>query len=287
MKKQNTLGSVYRTLSIELTGIGIDSPQLEARILIAYAAKIEQTRIIGYPEDKLDDITIAHLKKITKRRKNGEPIAHITGAKEFWSLNFSINKETLIPRPDSEILIEAILSVIANYQCPLSILDLGTGSGCLLLALLSELPNATGVGIDISSAACRIAEKNSEYLGLSGRAKFYRGNWMNNIYDKFDIIISNPPYIAESCIKFLDKEVRLYEPHIALSGGHDGLSAYRQIAKESVSRLKSAGILAVEIGINQKKNISDIFIKNGLNIIKIRRDHSNIERCILATVELS
>ena len=284
MSHLNTLGSLYKSVSIELTDAKVDRPQLEARILIAHAARIEHTRVIGYPEDKLNSITIGNLRKIVERRKRGEPIAHIIGMKEFWSLNFNVTKETLIPRPDSETLIESVLSMITNYLDPLSILDLGTGSGCLLLALLSELPNAKGIGIDISSSACQIAEKNSNDLGLSKRAKFHQGNWMDGIRDKFDFIISNPPYIADSHIKFLEKEIRLFEPHKALSGGPDGLSAYRLIAKESINHLKSDGILAVEIGINQKKDISDIFAKNGLKINKIQRDYSNIERCILATV---
>ena len=284
MNKSNTLGSLYKCLSNELTFAEIDKPHLEARMLLAYAAGVDQTRVIGYPEDKLDNATVGYLEKIVARRKNGEPIAYITGSKEFWSLNFNVNQETLIPRPDSETIIESVLGTITDFTDSLSILDLGTGSGCLLLALLSELPNAKGVGIDISSSACEIAKSNAKELGLGNRAEFYQGNWMEGICNQFDIIITNPPYIAEADIKFLNKEVRFFEPHLALSGGPDGLSAYRLIVKESTTRLKSAGILAVEIGINQVQSISNLFVKNGLRIIKIQRDFSNIERCILATV---
>jgi len=284
MNETNTLGSAYKYLTRELTVSEIENPQLEARILLAFAARVEQTRVIGYPEDKLDNTVIKDLEKIIARRKTGEPIAYITGVKEFWSLNFNVTPETLIPRPDSETIVQSVLDTITNHMDRLSILDLGTGSGCLLLALLSELPNAKGVGIDISPATCKIAKKNAKELGLNNRAKFYRGNWMEGILDQFDIIVTNPPYIAEPDIKLLDREIQLFEPHLALSGGPDGVSAYRLIAKGSIARLKTAGILVVEIGINQAQSIKNIFIENGLEIIKTQRDFSNIERCILATV---
>ena len=287
MNETNTLGSVYRYLIRELSLSKIENPQLEARILLAFASGVKQTRIIGYPEDKLDNSIISNLEKIMARRKTGEPIAYITGVKEFWSLNFNVTKETLIPRPDSETIVQSVLDTITNHMDRISILDLGTGSGCLLLALLSELPKAIGVGIDISSRSCKIAKKNAKELGLNNRAKFYQGNWMEGIHDQFDIIVTNPPYVAEPDMEFLDREIRLFEPHLALSGGPDGVAAYRLIAKESITRLKTAGILVVEIGINQAQSIRDIFVQNGLKIIKTQRDFSNIDRCILATVEHS
>ena len=287
MIKINTLGSAYRYLTHQLTIAEIENPQLEARILLAYAAGIDQTHIIGYPEDQLDKTTMWYLNELITRRKNGEPIAYITGTKEFWSLNFEVTQKTLIPRPDSETLIEAILDFFTNHTQHLSILDLGTGSGCLLLALLSELPNAKGTGIDISPSACKVAQKNAKQLGLDNRAEFYQGNWMENIHNQFDIIVSNPPYIAEANIKFLNKDVMLFEPHLALSGGADGLSAYRVIARECITCLKQSGLLAIEIGITQARQISKILMENGLTITKTQRDFSNIERCILATVEHS
>ena len=284
MNETNTLGSVYRYLIRELSLSKIENPQLEARILLAFASGVKQTRIIGYPEDKLDNSIISDLEKIMARRKTGEPVAYITGVKEFWSLNFNVTKETLIPRPDSETIVQSVLDTITNHMDRISILDLGTGSGCLLLALLSELPKAIGVGIDISSRSCKIAKKNAKELGLNNRAKFYQGNWMEDIHDQFDIIVTNPPYVAEPDMEFLNREIRLFEPHLALSGGPDGVAAYRLIAKESITRLKTAGILVVEIGINQAQSIRDIFVQNGLKIIKTQRDFSNIDRCILATV---
>ena len=284
MNETNTLGSVYRYLIRELSLSKIENPQLEARILLAFASGVKQTRIIGYPEDRLDNSIISNLEKIMARRKTGEPIAYITGVKEFWSLNFNVTKETLIPRPHSETIVQSVLDTITNHMDRISILDLGTGPGCLLLALLSELPKAIGVGIDTSSTSCKIAEKNAKELGLNNRAKFYQGNWMEGIHDQFDIIVTNPPYVAEPDMKFLDREIRLFEPHVALSGGPDGVAAYRLIAKESITRLKTAGILVVEIGINQAQSIRDIFVQNGLKVIKTQRDFSNIDRCILATV---
>ena len=284
MNPPATLGSLYKSLSDELFTAKVQKPHLEARILLALAADIDQIRIFSHPEDQVDFSVVKHSYEMVSRRKNGEPIAYITGIEEFWSLEFNITRDTLIPRPDSELVIETILNNIPSYRNQFSILDLGTGSGCLLLSLLSELPNARGLGIDISSGACKIAKKNAKKLGLERRAKFKQGDWLTGIQNQFDIIISNPPYIADPEIKLLDKSVQYFEPHIAISGGPDGLAAFRKIAKESQSRLKLGGILAVEIGINQAKNIINIFNNNGFKIKEINRDLSKIERCILATL---
>ncbi len=284
MNPPATLGALYKSLSDKLSIAKVQKPHLEARILLAHAASIDQIQIFGYPEYQVESNVVSNLDEMVCRRKNGEPIAYITGTGEFWSLEFDITRDTLIPRPDSELVIETILNNIANSRKVFSILDLGTGTGCLLLSLLSELPNAKGLGIDISPEACRIAKQNAKKLGLGRRAKFKQGNWMAGIKKEFDIIISNPPYISDPEIKLLDKSVQLFEPHIAISGGPDGLSAYRTIAKESRSRLKSEGMLAVEIGINQAISAINIFTDNGFKIKEVSKDLSKIDRCILATL---
>jgi len=278
-----TVGSLYQYLIDELSQANIEKPHLEARMLLTYVIGIDQTHIFAYPEREINPKFFNHLSELTARRKANEPIAYITGTQEFWSLNFTVTKDTLIPRPDSETVIEATIAAVVDKMAPLTILDLGTGSGCLLLALLSEMPHARGIGIDISPLACKVAEKNAENLGLKDRAKFCQGNWLAGVKDTFDIIVSNPPYIAEKNIHTLDKDVKNFEPHLALSGGVDGLVCYRIIAEQSINHLNRGGIIAIEIGINQGLDINRIFLNNKFKLISIHKDTANIDRCILAT----
>jgi len=281
----STIGAIYQHLSDELAAAGIEEPRLEARMLLCFAAGLEQSRIIGYPEDEISADTAAKLNEFSQRRKTGEPIAYISGQKEFWSLNFKVSRETLIPRPDSETLVEAVLSALPDKSAGLSILDLGTGTGCLLLALLSELPNAKGLGLDISPAACEIAQENAEMLSLTSRATIQQGDWMTKLSGEFDVIISNPPYIIESDIAELEQGVNQFEPHLALSGGADGLDAYHLIAAQCKTHLPPNGLLAVECGIGQVPDIKGIFKKNNLIVKSVHKDIANVERCILATVQ--
>ena len=285
MTPASTIGAIYQQLSDELAAAGIEEPRLEARMLMSFAAGLEQSRIIGYPEDEIAADTAAKLNNLAERRKTGEPIAYITGQKEFWSLNFKVSEETLIPRPDSETLIEAVLAKLPDKSASPRILDLGTGSGCLLMALLSELPNATGLGVDINPETCEIARENAEQFGLTSRAKIKTNDWMTGLDGEFDIIISNPPYIVESEIAALEPDVKKFEPHLALSGGADGLSAYRLIAAQCRAHLPPNGLLAVECGMGQVTDIKGIFEKNNLMVKNVHKDIANVERCILATVQ--
>jgi release factor glutamine methyltransferase len=279
-----TLGSLHQRSTDELAAANIEQPRLEARMLLAHAAGIDRTRIFGYPEDVVEAATVKNLEDMIARRKTGEPIAYITGTREFWSLDFKVTRDTLIPRPDSETLIEAVLENTPDKNTALKILDLGTGSGCLMLALLSELPNAHGIGVDVNPAACKVASENAKNLELAAQATFLESNWMDGIQDKFDIIISNPPYIIDSDIPTLDSDVKAFEPYLALSGGSDGLAAYRLIAAQSGPHLTPNGILAVEMGIGQAIDIKQILGKNNFQIRNTYQDIANIERCILATV---
>ncbi len=287
MTSTRSIGALYQELAEELAAAGIEEPRLEARMLLSFAAGIEQSRIIGYPEDEIAANTATQLNSFAQRRKTGEPIAYITGQKEFWSLNFKVTPDTLIPRPDSETLIEAVLGEIPDRSASLRILDLGTGTGCLLLALLSELPNATGLGVDINPRACEIAEENAARIGLTSRVKIKTNDWMTGLDGEFDIIISNPPYIIESDIAALDLDVNQFEPHLALSGGPDGLAAYHIIAAQCLQHLPPKGLLAVECGMGQATDIKGIFENNNLKVKNILRDIANVERCILATVQKS
>lgn len=292
-----TLGDMLDFLTRELDGDHIDDARLEARMILETGGGVNEARMIGFPEDVIDPKNENTIRAFAARRKNGEPLAHILGRKEFWSLSFQVTADTLIPRPDSETLIEAALEFIdknnSSRQSKFNILDLGTGSGCLLLSLLSELPQATGIGVDVSRMACRVATENSKILGLDHRAEIVEGDWENeDLMTKldgatFDFILCNPPYIPETIIPTLDRDVRQFEPHQALNGGADGLDAYRLLAPKIKYLLKPTGALIFEFGQGQARDISEIIEQQGLKVQFVKPDLANIDRCILATVAIS
>lgn len=250
----------------KLAAAGCDSPRREARMLA------EKARESG--ED---------FEALLQRRLAREPMAQIMGIKGFWSLDFLVNSHTLTPRPESETLIEAALAQIPDRQAPLRILDLGTGSGCLLLTLLHELPNATGSGVDADAQALRVAEDNAGRLNMQRRATFVQGNWAQGITGTFDIVISNPPYIARSDIAALMPEVRDYEPHLALDGGADGLDAYREITAALPRLLKRNGIAGFELGAGQAQAVRTLAEAQGLIHRETCRDLAGIERTLIFT----
>jgi len=208
---------------------GIEMPRHEARLLLQHAAGVNLETLIAHPARGVSPAAAQSYRGFIRRRMEREPVAYILGCREFWSLEFRVSPAVLVPRPDSETLIEAALAGLADRGAPLRVLDLGTGSGCLLLALLSELPNATGVGLDVSPAALDVARANAQALGLGARAAFREGGWSAMPAEPFDIVLANPPYIPEPELCALERDVRDYEPHLALSGGADGLDAYRAI----------------------------------------------------------
>jgi release factor glutamine methyltransferase len=208
-------------------------------------------------------------------------MAHILGRREFWSLDFAVTSDTLTPRPDSETLVAAVLDIVAGRDRPLGILDLGTGTGCLLLALLHELPNATGVGVDRSAAALAVALGNAQALGLAPRVQFHEGDWGEGLTGRFDVVISNPPYIVSADVPNLSPEVR-HEPRLALDGGADGLDAYRALAPHVGRLLEPAGVAVLEIGEGQAPAVEEILRTAGLKPVDRRRDLAGIERCIVA-----
>ena len=214
------------------------------------------------------------------RRIRREPVARIIGAREFWGLNFGLNEATLEPRPDSETLVEAVL---AFRKANARILDLGTGTGCLLLALLHEMPAATGMGIDMNPRAVEQAIFNAAALGLGERAMFRTGNWLTDIKENFDIILSNPPYIPASDISTLMPEVRDYDPMLALDGGVDGLAPYRFLIPQLANFLNPQGIAAFEVGAGQAPQVADLFRQSGFANIAIHKDLGGIDRCVTAT----
>jgi release factor glutamine methyltransferase len=243
----------------------------------------ERPQLIADTLERLARAEEAELELLVRRRLAREPIAYILGEKEFWSLPFKVGPAVLIPRPESETVIEAALAALPERQAALRILDLGTGSGCLLLALLSELPNATGLGVDVSAAALEIAEANAHRLGLAGRARFEKRTWGAGLDRRFDLVVSNPPYVSEADRAKLQPEIRDFEPQEALFAGPDGLEAYRALAPECARLLRPAGFLVLEIGQGQGDPVARILDRHDLVVTGRYRDLAGIERCLIAS----
>jgi release factor glutamine methyltransferase len=260
---------------------GIENPQLDARLLICHGLSINRAQLISQSQRLLIDAEVSSLNTLLNRRHAHESVARIIGKREFWGLDFELNSATLEPRPDSETLIEAILKSDAPKD---RLLDLGTGTGCLLLSLLHELPFATGLGIDISSSAVEQATRNAITLSLSERAMFQTGDWLANLTTTFDIILSNPPYIPASDIPNLMPEVRVFDPMPALDGGCDGLTPYRFLIPQLANFLNPRGLVAFEIGINQAASVSNLLDACGFLSITSHKDLGGIDRVITATL---
>ncbi|TDQ78761.1 release factor glutamine methyltransferase [Dongia mobilis] len=268
-----------------LGAAGIEAPGREARLLLAIAAKVPPAVMIGFPERPVDDSGVAGYRELVRRRADREPVSHLTGEREFWSLPFFVSRDVLDPRPDSEALIAAVLGEVGDRGADLRILDLGTGSGCLLLTLLRELPNALGWAIDLSAAALAIAGRNAARLGLGDRVAFREGAWTAALTAAdpatFDLIVSNPPYIPSGDIAGLAPEVARHEPRLALDGGMDGLEAYRGLAPLLWRHLAPDGLVALEIGLGQAESVSELMTAAGLVPAGRARDLAGRERCLL------
>lgn len=275
-----TIGAALGQCRAALTAAGIDAAALDARLLVAAALGVSVEHLIAWPERPLDDAAAARLRALLGRRVAREPMAQILGRREFWSLDFAVTRDVLVPRPDSETLIDAALEQIGDRTRPLRVLDLGVGSGCLLLALLSELPRASGVGVDGSAAALAIAQQNAEALQLSRRVEFRHGDWLAGIHERFDIVISNPPYIARRELAGLPPEVQ-HEPRAALDGGEDGLDFYRALASGLPSVLAAGGFAVIEIGVGQAEIVTALLQAGGLESWLRRADLSGVTRCLL------
>ena len=257
----------------------LSSPWHEARLLLRKALGVSQAALIAYPEEKVSLEEKELFQDYVLRRLKREPVSRIVGEREFWSLHFKISPATLDPRPDSETLIEAILQDYPHKLEPLKILDLGTGSGCLLLALLTEYPQAFGVGIDINFEALLTARKNAGDLGVGARAFFAQGTWGQSLHQTFDIILSNPPYIPRADIPTLEPEVRLYDPLQALEGGEDGLACYQALASGLTPLTSKTTRLYLEIGQGQEEKVEEIFKKAAYTCLRWHKDLAGIKRC--------
>lgn len=270
---------LYKNSAKELEQQGILTSKLDVKILLSYLLNIDSKELIMYFNQHIEQKFINTFNHLLKRRLNREPIANIVNKKSFWSYDFFVNENVLTPRNDSEILIEAVLSNYNNMQEGLKILDLGTGSGCLILSLLKMYKNASGLAIDISEKALKVARQNAENLKINN-IKFLKNNWNDNIEEKFDIIISNPPYIPTKEIKELEPEVNKFNPLLALDGGEDGLNCYRYLAKSLEKNLKENTKIFLEIGKNQEKDIEKIFNENGYELLKMYKDLAEINRIL-------
>jgi release factor glutamine methyltransferase len=272
MKTAAAIGQI----AARLAAAGIADARREARIILAAAADVDAAGLL-----LLTEIQEAKAEPMVVRRVRREPLAYILGRKEFWGLNFAVSPATLIPRPDSETIIEAALAAVPRRDGVQRILDLGTGTGCLLLAALSEFKNAFGLGVDISPQAASLAAANARNLGLASRSAFMVGDWTSALTDtKFDLILGNPPYIAGADLAGLMPEVGQYEPDSALHGGPDGLAAYRAIFAALPELLSDSGLALLELGAGQAEQIADVGKAAGFQT-DFRRDMANIPRVVL------
>lgn len=265
----------------QLADAGIVSAMLDARLLMQHVLGCDHAGLIQQAQHVLTSDEQTQFDALLARRLTREPLSHIVGVRAFWKDEFAVNASVLDPRADSETLIEAVLDEVPDRLARLRILDLGTGSGCLLLSLLREYPHATGVGVDISEAAARVAQRNANALGLSARADFMVARWTDALQSNFDVIMSNPPYIAQQDIAALEPEVNGYEPHLALSGGADGLDAYRCLIPQIALHLAPCAMAVVELGFGQGAQVAALAECARLRVKDIRNDLAGVPRAMM------
>lgn len=259
---------------------GIDSPDHDALQLLCHALGITVSDAKLHADTIIPEDSIAQLSGLLARRVGREPLAHITGTRGFWSLDLIVTPDVLDPRPDTETLIEATLNQVSDKTAPLRVLDLGTGSGAILLALLTELPNATGLGVDLSDKALTIAKQNAAQNNLADRAQFHQGDWETGNTNNFDIIVSNPPYIPAGDIAGLQPEVRDHEPHLALTPGDDGLAPYRIILDRLAKWAAPTALIGFECGIDQANDLAKLMTDANLTDISTYKDLGGIDRAL-------
>ena len=258
------------------------TPKLDAEVLLSSVLNKNLKEIIIDKKINLNQSKINIFRQLIRRRKNGEPIAYILKKKEFWKYNFYVDCNVLIPRPDTEIIVEETLKILNNNKKNF-VLDVGTGSGCIIISLANDCPNLMGTAIDISKKALKVAKINAKMHQLLNRIKFYNSSVDNFFKGKYDLIVSNPPYIRNLELKYLDRDIIGFEPLVSLSGGLDGSFVLNKVIKKSSSLLKIGGKLVLEIGFDQKYKVMSLLKKKEFYINKIVKDYANNERCIIAT----
>ena len=258
------------------------TPQLDSEILLSKLINKDKKYIILNPKKFLNFKKLKKFDDLIKRRAKGEPIAYLTNKKEFWNDEFFVNNDVLIPRPDTEIIIEQVLKIYSK-KSKAQILDIGTGSGCILLSIIKERPNFYGTGIDISKKSINVSKFNTKQLNLTNRVKFFHSSIDNFIIGKYDLIVSNPPYIELLNMKYLDKDIVNFEPKLALNGGCDGFSNIRKVINKASILIKRKGKFILEIGFNQRKKVKSLLENNGYYINKVIKDYGKNDRCIIST----
>ena len=275
-----TVEALLREAGQRLGSAGIAAPRGEARVLLQAALRQPAEALVRAPEAPVAAAGAQRFDALIARRAAREPVSRILGKREFWSLEFALAQDTLDPRPDSETVVAAALRWCAGRPGRLRALDLGTGTGCLLLAVLSELPDAAGVGTDIAAGAVATAARNAAALGLSGRASFLRADWDSGVEGRFDLVLGNPPYVPGAAIDRLEPEIARWEPRTALDGGADGLDAYRRMAPAIARRLAPPGAAFVEIGAGQESAVEAIMAELGLKRFARHADLAGTIRCL-------
>ena len=278
MNIQTLLNQASKTLK----QLSNTSSKLDSEILLSKIIKKNRKYLILNSNEELKKENIKSFDYLVKRRKKGEPIAYLINKKEFWKQNFYINQNVLIPRPDTETLVEETLKLF-NVNSKLNMLDIGTGSGCILISILKERRNFFGTGIDISKKAINVARFNAKMHQLSNRVKFYNSDVDKFLIGKYDLVVSNPPYIKRQDLKYLEVDVKGFEPKLALDGGKDGFSKITKVISKTSTLLKKNGRFILEIGFGQKKKILSILKQNNFFINKVVKDCGKNDRCVIST----
>ena len=258
------------------------TPQLDSEILLSKSINKDKKHIILNPKEVLNFKKLKKFDDLIKRRVKGEPIAYLTNKKEFWNDEFFVNNDVLIPRSDTEIIIEQVLKIYSK-KSKVQILDIGTGSGCIILSIIKERPNFYGTGIDISKKSINVSKFNTKQLNLTNRVKFFHSSIDNFIIGKYDLIVSNPPYIEFANLKYLDKDIVNFEPKLALNGGCDGFSNIRKVINKASILIKRKGKLILEIGFNQREKVKSLLENKGYYIDRVIKDYAGNDRCIICT----
>jgi release factor glutamine methyltransferase len=278
-----TVGQAWRVGRDRFRAANLDTPELDARLLAEAAFGRDRMGLLAAENEPAPADDVAQLDAFTERRLAGEPVARILGHKEFYGLDFVLNDATLVPRPETELLVDLALEAIRALETPL-VLDLGTGSGCVAIAILANAPQARAIATDLSPAAIEAARENAVRHGVIYRIEFRSGSWCAPLSpdERFDIIASNPPYVESDIIEQLQPEVSEFDPRLALDGGEDGLSAYRVIAVGAPPHLKESGELLVEVGSEQGLEAGAIFSTAGFSAVEIRKDLAGLDRVVVA-----
>jgi len=276
------IGIAIKNAYKELKKNKIRSALLDSELLLSEVIKKDRKFILLNPDKELDESTQDRFKNLILKRSRGKPLAYLTGIKSFWKYNFKINEKVLIPRPDTEIMIEQVLKIYKNKNY-LNFLEVGIGSGCIALSILKEKKTFLGTGIDLSQDCIEICRYNAKKLGVNNRIKLFKSDVDNLIFGKYDLIISNPPYIKKFDLDKLSREVINYEPKLALDGGLEGLSVIRKVIKKSSELIKTHGKLILEIGYDQRSAVTKMLNENNFYINKTIKDLAKNDRCIVST----